>query len=119
MVEQIEWDEGRFPYEKSHIQSCRYASKNKDFILAAGSNANVAKLISLQTMKISKSFTEFKKACLTVDVSHDGEMCVIGSGDGTLSLKKLLYKWNIIVISNITGIIILLQSNGNYQEFNF
>lgn len=89
MVYQVPWSKSS--EETSKIYSAKFINPSKQFIIAAGADKNVAKVISLDTGKAVSVFEDFTKPCLVTDSSADGTLCLIGCADGTIHVKNFMY----------------------------
>ena len=86
----LEWASGADD-ERPKIYSAKFVGPNKDFVLAAGTDPNKAKIIALSSGQVVQEFTDFSKACLVTDVSQDSSMGLIGCADGCIHVKNFVY----------------------------
>ena len=72
------------------IYTARYIGPKKEYILAGGSEPNVAKVVSVHSGKVVSEFKDFAKPVLVSDISPDCSAALIGCADGTIHVKNLL-----------------------------
>ena len=63
---------------------------NGDYIIAGGSDRNIAKVFDTRNMRVIAAFDDFEKPCLVVDCSYDGLMFLMGSGEGKVRIKNMI-----------------------------
>ena len=97
LVTNINWFGEDFEKTEYVKPSCLYAAKytvDGKYILAGGTSRNEVKVFKnndpVDGYKIVASVTDLETACLTLDVSHDGNQFAFGCADGYL---RIMIQW--------------------------
>ena len=92
LLKSIPWcDKPSSTDDISQILCAKFTNPSKDYIIAGGTNKNVAKILSVATGKVHSVFGGLNKACLVAETSMEGGLALIGCADGSLNVKNLLY----------------------------
>jgi WD40 repeat protein len=88
----IKWDDKREGHEHStQVYSAKFANPKKEFIIAGGSEKNMAKIFNADTGKAVAVFSGLNKPCLVTDTSPEGNLALIACADGSIQVKNLIY----------------------------
>lgn len=80
----IPWCEESYSSESTQLYCAKFLNPKKDFILAGGTDKNIAKVINADTHKIATNFGPLTKPCLVVDSAPDGSLVLVGCADGSI-----------------------------------
>ena len=91
LLETLDWNDGLSSAKEGSSLFCAQFSKmNGDYIIAGGSDRNMAKVFDTRNMRVIAAFDDFEKPCLVVDSSYDGLMFLMGSGEGKVRIKNMI-----------------------------
>lgn len=87
----IQWTDSKNPDDHTLIYTAQFSNPNKDLIIAGGADKNVCKVFKYPSLETVAVFAGMTKPVLTADTSGDSSLLAIGTANGSVHFKNLIY----------------------------
>ncbi len=91
MTTQIKWTDSKNPDDNTLLYTAQFSHPQRDLIIAGGADKNVCKVFRASNLETVAVFGGMTKPVLTADTSNDGSMLAIGTANGSVHMKNLIY----------------------------